>query len=197
MDRPAEERGALAPGPCIDRTRAWIGLAAIVILVALLVPDVVGLSQRHVGISTDGNDYMKILGGQKRHQVVNFIIGAALHDGVGKVTTVYIPTDLKKLSARASDKMIKGVQQAIQLRFLRQLVGGKLVSAQYDPVVPTADRERVERVGRLKSYPRRSTFFGLRQEKSTTGPGCSWRDPTRLEVLIIPAVDAPAGVKLP
>lgn len=62
---------------------------------------------------------------------MNFLIGAALRDGGGKVTTVYVPSDLKALSARATDQMIEGTQAAIQLRFLRQLVGGKLVSAAY------------------------------------------------------------------
>jgi len=197
LDRPAEERGARAPGPCIDRTRAWIGLAAIVILVALLIPDAVGLVQRRVGISTDGNDYIKILGAQKRHQVVNFIIGAALHDGGGKVTTVYVPTDLSRLSARASDKMIEGVQQAIQLRFLRQLVGGKLVSAAYDPVVPTSTIDAWTASGRLVTYPRKVYLVRPRAGQAGNGTWVLMADPTRLQVLIVPAPDVPAGVKLP
>lgn len=181
--------------PCGDRTRGWIALAAIGVLLALLVPDFLALPHRLPRVRTSGNDYMAILATQGRNQIVNFVIGAALHDGVGPVTKVLVPRDLTALSARPGDKMIGGTQPALQERLLSQLVGGSLVKADYDPRVATATIDAWAASGRLSGYPRDVSL--LRPARPSDGTWVLLTDAARLRIVIVSAAEAPAGVSLP
>jgi len=191
----ADSTGVPQRGPCGDRTRGWIALAAIGVLLALLLPDFIALPSRLPKPRTSGNDYVPILASQGRNQIVNFVIGAALHDGVGRVTDVVVPLDLKAASARPGDKMIGGVQPALQERLLTQLVGGRLVKVDYDPRVTDAQMASWSASGRLSSYPRE--VYLLRPEGAASGTWVLLTDMSRLRILIVSAVDAPAGVTLP
>lgn len=195
MRSPAQNTGVPQRGACGDRTRGWIALAAIGVLLALLVPDFIALPSRLPKPRTSGNDYVPILASQGRNQIVNFVIGAALHDGVGRVTEIVVPLDLKALSARPGDKMIGGVQPAVQERLLSQLVGGRVTTADYDPRVTDAQIAAWSASGRLSSYPRE--VYLLRPQGPSDGTWVLLTDSTRLRILIVPVADAPAGVSLP
>jgi hypothetical protein len=183
-------------GRCAGRTRGWIAVSAIAVLAALLVPDMVSLPRRLPRIRTSGNDYVAILDTQGRNQIVNFVIGAALHDGVGRVDEVAVPRDLDTLSARPGDKMIGGVQPAVQERLLVRLVGGTVVKADYDPRMSEAVIAGWASSGRLSSYPRE---VYLLRPKATSQAG-AWvllSDMTRLKVFLVPADEVPDAVALP
>ena len=197
MDRSADQPGAFQPKPCIDRTRAWIGLVVIVLLVVLLASDLAALRKHPIRFPATGNDYMALLAKQKYSQVVNFIIGAALHDGVGTVRTVFVPQNLASLSARPTDRMIEGVQPAFQIRFLTQLVGGDLKAAAYDPVVSAQTIAGWTISGRLKTYPKQVFLLRPASSRAASGNWVLLTDPTRLKVFIVPAEEAPTGVTLP
>ena len=192
----SSERTPASP-PCVSRTKAWIGSVGILLLALVLLLDVWSLHTDPVGFPRAGDDYVRILSTQKRHQVVNFIVGAALHDkGVGRVSAVYIPAKLSALDGRATDKMIEGTQSAFQVRFLRQLVLGKLVTANYDPVVPTATIDAWTASGRLKTYPRKVFLLLPVKGQASDGAWVLLTDSTRQSDYVVPADDAPAGVSI-
>lgn len=196
MHQSAEQGGISRPGPCIDRTRAWIGFVGIAILAALLVPDITGRLMQGFAFHTSGNDYVYILARQRRNQIVNFVIGAALHDGGGRVKWVVVPTDLQALSARPPDKMIGGVQTALQQRLLKQLVGGQLAPTDYDPVLAASTINAWKASGRLKTYPRH--VYLLRPTSlPADGRWVLFTDRTRLKIYIVADNELPAGVTLP
>lgn len=175
-----------------DRIRGWIAVACIGALTVFLLLDVIALPSNLPTFRTSGNDYLAVLDSQSRNQIVNFVIGAVLHEGVGAVKTVIVPADLASLSARPGDKMLGGVQPAVQLRLLEPLVGGTVVQRAYDPRVDDATIAAWRSSGRLGSYPRQ--VYLLRPAQPASGTWVLLTDAARLRVFIVSAVDAPAGV---
>jgi hypothetical protein len=179
-----------------ERTRGWIAVIAIGLLALLLVPDVLALPKTVVWMHKSGDDYMALLVAQKHNQIVNFVIGEALHTkGIGPVKTVFAPADLTTLSARPGDQMIGGVKPALQRYFMARLVKGEYLEASYDPQVTTATLDAWSASGRLVAYPR--DVYLLRPAKESDGRWVLLADPTRTKILVVPAVDAPTGVSLP
>lgn len=196
MRRSAELEGAGRLMPCSNRTRGWIGLVAIALLAASLLPDIGALLSQPLPLRTTGNDYMTILAAERRNQIVNFVIGAALHEGVGKVKKLVIPRDLQSLSARPTDTMLGGVRSAMQRRLLAQLAGGQLADVTYDPRVSEATIAAWSASGRLTTYPHEVLLLRPKAQASS-GTWVLLTDSSRLRIFVVPVVDAPAGVQLP
>jgi hypothetical protein len=179
-----------------DRARRWTAVIAIGLLALLLVPDVVALPTTVGWIRKSGNDYMALLVSQKHNQIVNFVIGEALHDKrIGPIKTVFAPADLTTLSARPGDQMLGGVKPALQRYFLARLVRGEFVETPYDPQVSTATVAAWSASGRLVAYAR--DVYLLRPPPGSDGRWVLLADPTRTKILVVPAADAPTGVSLP
>jgi hypothetical protein len=139
---------------------------------------------------------MTIIAAERRNQTVNFVIGAVLHEGVGKVTKLAIPQNLQLLSARPADEMLGGPQPAIQRRLLAQLVAGQLADVAYDPRVSRATIAAWTASGRLSAYSH-EVYLLRPGAKPSQGKWVLLTDSSRLRIFVVPYADAPAGVALP
>jgi hypothetical protein len=171
-----------------------IALAAVALLGLLLIADVAVMAGDMPEVRTSGDDYLSILASEGRNQVVNFVIGAALHDDAGVVTELVVPVDPVRLSARPGDAMIAGEQPAFQVRRLTRIAGGRIVKRDYEPRVATTTIDAWQASGRLAAYPR--DVFLLRSARAD-GRWVLLTDAARMRILIVSVADLPPGVVLP
>jgi len=178
------------------RTAGVLALAGLAVLCLLLLADLRSLPQRLPNAMRTGYDYFSVLAAQPRTAVVDSVIGEALHDGVGTVRVLVVPSDLATSIVRPPDVLMAGTSQpALQASLIRRVTPGEVVPRAYDPRLDDASIAAWKAAGRISAYPK--DVYLVRPTGRSDGVWVLCTDSGRMRVYLVPAAEAPAAAVTP
>ncbi|MDP2181978.1 MAG: hypothetical protein Q8K99_05330 [Actinomycetota bacterium] len=147
------------------RTGALVALAALAVLGAVLVVDLVTLPGHwKLPRPFRAAGFEEVAGAQSRARTLSVIVAIAARDlSDGVVESLVVPEDRDDLVNVKPDRFAGADQQTIDPRLIDPFVGGAATVAKYDARVGAATIQRWKIAGRLVAYPK--GVFGVRPDE--------------------------------